>query len=236
MSPIPTLGASLPTPSQPSTFPWDVLGFPYEPGVLEPATSTYSTVNPLEITRTLGITVPSSVLGASLVGREPGHATILVHGDEVQRPVQAARHLRRVDVDGELVAQEVEHLVGVIARLRQVDSSADVGALAVLGDEADADRVAGRGHAVGVCIVGTVDAAVLGAGLAVRAEGGIPGVAGVAVVVAVDGVSPAPVGVNDEPTVDGCTAAAFTASAPAKRGSDLGADGAGFLGVGTESG
>ena len=47
-------------------------------------------------------------------------------------------------------------------------------------------------------VVSTIDGTVLGAGVAVRAQRGVPAVASVAVGVATDGVGPAPVGVEHD--------------------------------------
>lgn len=51
---------------------------------------TYHSVDELEVTRALRVAVSSTILGSSGVGRVLGHATIGVHGDEVQRTVEAA--------------------------------------------------------------------------------------------------------------------------------------------------
>lgn len=67
------------------------------------------TTNELEVTRTLAITVSRSVCCASFVGAR--EATVRGHGDKVQGAIQTTRELRHIHVEGELVAQEVEHLV-----------------------------------------------------------------------------------------------------------------------------
>lgn len=82
-------------------------------------------------------------------------------------------------------------------------------------------------------VVSTVNRAVLGAGVAVRAEGGVPCVAVVAVGVSASVVSPAPVGVKDNRTSLGSAAVATGASAglPVELGVGLSRGSADLLGA-----
>lgn len=54
----------------------------------------YLAVNELEIPGALGITVTSSVLGASLVGGVLLQTAVSIHGDKVQRTVEATWQVR----------------------------------------------------------------------------------------------------------------------------------------------
>lgn len=76
-----------------------------------PAFDVALAVDELQVTGTLGVTVARAVLGAGLVVLVLGHATVGVHGDKVESAVQTARQVGNVHIEGELLAQEVEHLV-----------------------------------------------------------------------------------------------------------------------------
>lgn len=80
-------------------------------------------------------------------------------------------------------------------------------------------------------VVSTIDGTVLSTCVAVRAEAGVPAVTGVAVGVAASVVSPAPVGVQNNGRLLGCTAAAACASAslPVDLRVDLGGGGTNLL-------
>lgn len=151
-------------------------------------------VDELDVRRALGVAVPRAVLGTGLVGAVLGETAVLVHLGEVDRAVEAAGEFADVDVEGEFLVEQVEHAVLCVAR-HEVDARSDVGAVVVLGDELQLEgAVCGRGDAVGLGIVGSVNSAFLGAGLAVGAGGCVPLVAVVAVCVACCYVGPAPVG------------------------------------------
>ena len=82
--------------------------------------------------------------------------------------------------------EDFEHLVRSIAR-HHVDPGTDV-LLRTGSDELHGEGVATCGDTVRSRIVGTIESAVCSAGLAVGTQGGIPGVACVAVGVAGGGV------------------------------------------------
>lgn len=109
-------------------------------------------------------------LGAGLVGGVLGHATIGIHGGEVERTVQATREVGYIDVEGEFVANEIEGLVALIILGHQVDTGADV----LAGDEGESQGVARGGDAVSALVVGTIQSAIRGASLIVRAKRLIP--------------------------------------------------------------
>lgn len=93
MSPTPAFW-SLVDGVQPSTLAWKVL-VSNNPGIAFLDTGwfmdgTYKTVNELQVSWALAVAVSGSVLGTGLVARILGHATIGVHGNEVQSTVQAA--------------------------------------------------------------------------------------------------------------------------------------------------
>lgn len=172
----------------------------------DPAVRVGDAVDELDVTGALGVAVAGSVLGAGLVAVVARLAAVLVHGDEVEGAVETAADLGHVHVKGELVAQEGEHLVRVLV-LHEVETAANVLAVGALSDKLQAQLVAARGDAVGARVVGAVDAALLSASLAIRADGGIPLVARVAVGAALHRVRPSPVGVDDNGARDGAAAA-----------------------------
>lgn len=174
-------------------------------------------VDKLNILRALRVAVARSVLGTSLVVRELGHTTILVHRDEVDGAVKTARKVRHVDVEGELLIHQLEHLV-VRGILHEVDTGADVGA----GHELDGKSVAASGDTVSASIVSTIEGAVLSAADGVSADGGVPRVAGVAVGVAGGGVDPTPVGVKHNGSLNGRASAGGCAVLSGKRRVGLG--------------
>lgn len=188
-------------------------------------------IDELEITRALRVAVSSTVLGTSLVVRELGHATVGSHLGEVQSAVETARELRDVDVEGELAVQGVEHVVGRVG-VHEVDTRADVLVVAV-GDEVQLELVTAGGDTVGTLVVGTVQSALLSARSGIITDGGIPGVALVAVIVSAVCVlqqvsnvlkrnglprimQPAPVSVKYDLSVLLSAAAASTADRPLK--------------------
>ncbi len=61
--------------------------------------------------RTLAVALTSSILGTSLIGREPGNSTIGIHIDEVQSAIETVREAQHVDIEGEFLVLQVEHLV-----------------------------------------------------------------------------------------------------------------------------
>lgn len=162
---------------------------------------TYLATDELQVTSALSVTVSGTVLGTSLVGRVLAHTTVLVHGDEVEGTVKTAVEGRQVNIEGELVVHEGEHLV-LVGAVHEVETGADVGAVLVLGQELESQGVTAGGGTVGRAVVGTLDLAVGRAALGVGAGGGVPLIAVVAVdVVALD-VEPTPVGVDGHLGVD----------------------------------
>ena len=155
----------------------------------------------LDVLRALRVTVASSVLGTSLVRGEPRHTTVLVHLREVDGAVETARKVRHVDVEGEFLVLEVP---GSVLRLavHQVDTRADVGRAAGVGDEVKLERRSASRDTVCALVVSTVESAVSSASHVIGAERRVPGVAGVAVGVAANIVDPAPVRVEDDLTLD----------------------------------
>lgn len=129
------------------------------------------TINELEVTRALAITVSCSVCRTSLVGAR--EATIGGHRDKIQGAVQATRKLRHIHVEGEFVAQEVEDLV-LCRRRHQVRAGADILAVAVFRDKVQSQSVTAGGDTVGGLVVGAVEAAVLSACFVSGADRGVP--------------------------------------------------------------
>lgn len=165
--------------------------------------------------RALRVTVSSTVLSTSLVGGELGQTTVLVHLGEVECTVETAREVGHVNVEGELLVQELEHLVCSVG-LHEVDTRADVGASL----ELESQGIAAGGDTVCAGVVSTVDRAVLSAGRRVWAKSGVPGVTGVAVSVTGGSVEPTPVGVEHNSGIL-VGAAGFCAGLRRKLGVDL---------------
>jgi hypothetical protein len=157
----------------------------------------------LEVTGALRVAVASAVLGAGLVVRLGGQATVERHLGEVDRAVETAAELGHVNVKRELLVDEVESLVLGVRGVHQVHARTDVAA----SDEADRRGVTRSRDAVGAGVVSAVEGTVLGASRRIRAEGGVPLVAGVAVGGAAGRVQPTPVGVKDDRVLGADTAA-----------------------------
>ncbi len=112
----------------------------------------------LQVSSTLGVAVTGTVLGTSLVGRVLRQASVFVHGNKVQGGVQAAVDGGEVDIKGELVVHQREHLV-LGSAIHKVESRADVGAVVVLGDELESQGVATGGSAIGLGVLGALERA-----------------------------------------------------------------------------
>ena len=112
-----------------------------------PALDVGHTVDELDVVGALGVAVTSSVLGTSLVVALVD-TTVGSHLNKVESTVQAARQLGDVDVEGELLADEVEHLVLGVA-LHEVGTRTNVGRVRALGDELEGQRIAAGSDTVG---------------------------------------------------------------------------------------
>jgi len=77
--------------------------------VRNPAHNVGLSIDELEIVGALGIAVASAVLRASRVGARS--SSIGGHLREVESAVQAARKLRNVDVESELLVEQIERFV-----------------------------------------------------------------------------------------------------------------------------
>lgn len=182
---------------------------------------TYLAVDELDVVGALGVTVARSVLGAGLVAGEAGHATILVHLGEVKGTVDTARHVGNIDIKGELLVEQVEHVVvGLVSH--QVDTRANVLAERALSHELELKLATRSSDSVGPGVVGAVESAVGGTSLAIGAKRGVPGAASVAVVVTVLHVKPAPVGVEGDLCLKGSARASSSALLDGKRRVDFG--------------
>jgi hypothetical protein len=111
-----------------------------------PALNVSLSVDELDIVRTLGVAVSGSVLGTGLVVTLVD-TTVGGHLDEVESTVQTARQLGGIDVEGELLADEVEHLVLGVA-LHEVGTRTDVAAGGTLGNELEGQSIAASGDTV----------------------------------------------------------------------------------------
>jgi hypothetical protein len=83
---------------------------------------------------TLGITVASSVFGASLVVGVLGETTIGVHLDEIKGAIETAGQTGYIDVEGELLVLKIEHLIaGVVGH--KIHARANIGRVKAMRDE-----------------------------------------------------------------------------------------------------
>lgn len=89
---------------------------------------THLSVDELQITGALSIAVAGTIPGSGLVRRGLGFSAILVHGDEVQGTVETTAEFRDIDVERELVAEQLEHLI-LIGTIHEVQTRSDVGRL-----------------------------------------------------------------------------------------------------------
>ncbi len=93
------------------------------------------------------IHLTGSVLGTSLVIALVD-ATVGGHLNEVESTVQTARKVGDIDVEGEFLVDEIEHLVlGV--RLHEVGTGSHVGGELALGNESEGKGIVGGGDTVG---------------------------------------------------------------------------------------
>ena len=135
--------------------------------------NNYLSVDELDVVGALSITVAGSVFGTSLVASETGETTVGVHLREVESTVETAGKVGDIDVKGELLVLELEHLIGGIGS-QEVDTRADVLAAGVGSDELERQGIAADGDTVGGRIISTLNCAVLGAGDVVGAESSVP--------------------------------------------------------------
>ena len=101
------------------------------------------------------------------------HATIGSHLGEVDGTVETAGELGDIDVEGELLVEQVEHLILGVGGVHEVDTRADVGTSL----EGEGEGVTGGGDTVCARVVGAVESTVSRAGRIVGTESGVPGVA-----------------------------------------------------------
>lgn len=114
--------------------------------------------------------------------------------------------LADVDIKGELLVLEVEHLVVLVLVIHEVDARANVAANLQL----QAQLVTRGLDAVGAWVVGTIESTVSSASHTIRAKSAVPSVAGVAVGRAAGRVGPAPVAVKHNALGLGDTSAGST--------------------------
>lgn len=162
-----------------------------------PSNNVSLSTNPLDVVWALGIAVTGTVFGTNFVTWVLGHATIARHLDEVQSTVKTARKLADINIEGEFLVVQSEHLVGIFG-IQEVDTGSDIGGIWSSGDELEVERVAGGGDTISTGIVGTFEGTVLNARLRGTADLGVPGVSSVAVGVPAGSVGPTPIGVQDD--------------------------------------
>jgi hypothetical protein len=112
-----------------------------------PALNVGLSVDELDVVGALGVAVSGSILGTGLVVALVD-TTVGGHLDEVESTVQTARQLGGIDVESELLADEVEHLVLGVA-LHEVGTRTDVAAGRTLGNKLEGQSIAAGGDTVG---------------------------------------------------------------------------------------
>ncbi len=118
------------------------------------------------------VAVAGSVLSTSLVGWIFGHATISVHLGEVEGTVETAREGGDINIEGELLVEGLEDLVGSVG-VHEVGSGSDVG-VGARSDELQGEGIAGGGDTIGSAVIGTVESAVGSAGGRIGTKGRVP--------------------------------------------------------------
>jgi len=160
-----------------------------------PSLGVSLSIDELDISGALRVTITSSIFGTSLVGGELARTSISIHGHKVESTVHTTGKLGDIHIKCELLTEQFEHLVvGLVGH--QVETGADV-LLLTLGDKAEMKRVATGGDAIGRLVLGTIEGTVLGTGHIVGAGAGVPLIAGVAVL-AIFVVDPSPIGIDDD--------------------------------------
>lgn len=101
--------------------------------------TTYLTIDELQIMRTLGITVTSTISSTSLIGGVLGHTTISIHLHEIQCSIQSTWQLAHIYIKSELLVLQVEHLI-LVGGSQQVEPGTNVGGIGSMGYEAERER------------------------------------------------------------------------------------------------
>lgn len=166
----------------------------------------YLAANELQISGALGIAVAGTVLCTSLVGRVLARASVLVHSDEVESSIQTALDCGQVDIEGELVVHQSEHLV-LAGTVHQVETGANVGTIIVLREELETQRITARGGAICLGVLGSLKGALVGT-IGRRGARGSPLVAIIAVGGPRSGMKPTPVSIDGHLAVNRGTAPA----------------------------
>ena len=71
-------------------------------------------VDEFQSTWTLCVAVASTILGTSLITRVLGHPTVRIHLYEVESGVETAHDVGQIDVEGELLVLQLEHVVRIV--------------------------------------------------------------------------------------------------------------------------
>lgn len=130
-----------------------------------PALDVGLAVDPLDVVGALSVTVSyevsaaevmdelvkltSSVLGTGLVVALVD-ATVGSHLSEVESTVQTARKVRNINIEGELLVDEIEHLVLGVG-LHEVSTGSDVAGVLALGNELQGQSIVGGSDTIGAC-------------------------------------------------------------------------------------
>mmetsp|Transcript_70888 Transcript_70888/g.148293 ORF Transcript_70888/g.148293 Transcript_70888/m.148293 type:complete len:465 (+) Transcript_70888:266-1660(+) len=143
----------------------------------------------------LGVTIAGAMAGADAVGIAVLVA-ILVHLDEIEGCIHAARQRRQVDVEGELLVQEFEHLI-VVRILQHVDARS-IGKFQLQAVVPNRNRLVV--FAVGL-LGNSLSHAILSASVGVWAELLVPELTRQAIVVPILIADPSPLHVHDDFTM-----------------------------------
>lgn len=164
----------------------------------------YLSVNELDIVRALRVAVTRSVFGTGLVAAVLAHTTIGIHLGEIKSTVETTRKVGNINVEGELLVEEVEHLVVRGASWsHEVDTRSNV-LVRSSRNKVEPERVTRGGDTVCTSVVGTIEGTVGSARHVIWAKSSVPGVSSIAVGISGGGVYPSPVSVEDNGTVLRC--------------------------------
>jgi hypothetical protein len=137
--------------------------------------------------------------------------TVGGHLNKVQSTVQTARKLGNINIEGEFLSDDVEHLVFGVG-LHEVGSGSDVGGVGALCNELEGKSISAGADTVGARVVSAIDSTCLRTSGTVFARGSIPCIVRIAVRVAGSNVGPSPVGIDGNGTALGCARTASCSS------------------------
>ncbi len=134
--------------------------------------TAYLAIDKLDGLWALSITVASTICGTGLVVLVLFRSSVSVHLDEVQSTVQATGQVGDINLEGELLVQQLEHLVLRVTR-HHVETRPNIDG-SVVCDEAQCQVTATGFDAISLGVVSAFEVAILCASRGVGAVGYVP--------------------------------------------------------------